>query len=83
MPTATLTSKGQITIPAELRSRLHLRPGDQVDFWEGETSDLVLTPRKRSLDDFFGTLHSDATPLSVEQMDEVAGAGATAQAGLA
>ena len=81
MPTATLTSKGQITIPAELRARLHLEAGDQLDFWEDETSTLLLTPRKRRLDDFFGVLHSDAEPLSIGDIDEVIGAAAT-QAGL-
>ncbi|MGH9319634.1 MAG: AbrB/MazE/SpoVT family DNA-binding domain-containing protein [Vicinamibacteria bacterium] len=31
---ATLTSKGQITIPAKLRERLGLKPGQQLDFDE-------------------------------------------------
>ena len=81
MPTATLTSKGQITIPAELRVRMHLQPGDQLDFWESNTSQLLLAPRKRSLDDFFGVLQSDAAPLSVEEMDDVIGEAVT-KAGL-
>jgi AbrB family looped-hinge helix DNA binding protein len=29
---ATLTSKGQITIPIEIRRRLGLKPGQQLDF---------------------------------------------------
>ena len=38
MTRATLTSKGQITIPKKVREALGLRPGDQVDFevMEGE-----------------------------------------------
>ena len=31
---ATLTSKGQITIPVHVRKRLHLKPGDILEFDE-------------------------------------------------
>jgi AbrB family looped-hinge helix DNA binding protein len=32
MTTATLTSKGQITIPALVRAELNVGPGDRVEF---------------------------------------------------
>lgn len=32
MPVATLTAKGQIVIPAEIRARHELTPGTQVEF---------------------------------------------------
>ena len=32
MPTATLTSKGQTTIPREIRNFLNLKPGDKLEF---------------------------------------------------
>jgi len=36
MSTATVTTKGQITIPAEVRRRLGLETGDRVEFVEIE-----------------------------------------------
>jgi AbrB family looped-hinge helix DNA binding protein len=36
MATAAVTSKGQITIPAEVRKKLGLKTGDRVRFIEGE-----------------------------------------------
>jgi len=32
MPTATLTSKGQLTLPRRVREHLRVRTGDTVDF---------------------------------------------------
>lgn len=34
MPSAKITSKGQITIPKAVRDRLGLRPGDEIEFAE-------------------------------------------------
>jgi len=46
MPAATLTEKGQIVIPAEIRTRYHLTPGTQVEFVdEGGTIRLVVRRR--------------------------------------
>ena len=42
---ATLTSKGQITIPAELRARLGLKDGDKVEFYFDARDRLMLRPR--------------------------------------
>ena len=46
MAAATLTSKGQITIPKDVRERLGLRPGDEIDFVEDKAGFRV---RKRIL----------------------------------
>ena len=46
MPAATLTEKGQIVIPAEIRARHGLTPGTQVEFVdEGGTIRLVVRRR--------------------------------------
>ena len=39
---STLTSKGQITLPAELRRRWGLKPGDRVDFTLQDDGRVVL-----------------------------------------
>ena len=46
MPAATLTEKGQIVIPAEIRARYELTPGTQVEFVdEGGMIRLVIRRR--------------------------------------
>jgi len=46
---ATVTSKGQVTIPKEIRTLLHIRTNDKVDFvLDGEQ--VVLVPVKTLLD---------------------------------
>jgi AbrB family looped-hinge helix DNA binding protein len=40
---SNVTTKGQVTIPAEIRSRFHIRPNDRVDFFvDGER--IIITP---------------------------------------
>jgi antitoxin PrlF len=48
MPTSTLTSKGQITLPKTIRDRLGVETGDQIDFVANERGDVVV--RAVSLD---------------------------------
>lgn len=36
-----ITSKGQVTIPKRIRERLHVAPGDQVDFVEEDGAVVV------------------------------------------
>jgi len=53
--TATVSSKGQITIPAWARRRLGIGPGDRVVLRE-EEGRLVLEPAVRSVRDLRGAL---------------------------
>jgi len=70
MPTSTLTSRGQTTIPKSIREALHLQPGDQVEFiLEGD--EVVLRRAGADLTALDGMLdRSDREPVSVEAMDE-------------
>ena len=45
--TATITSKGQLTLPAEIRRRWDLRAGDQIAFEISGKSTGTFAPRRR------------------------------------
>ena len=69
MSVATLTSKGQITIPAAVREDMGLSQGDRVVF-ERMKDGYLMTPSPRRIDrlaGFFGPYQGE--PVTVEQMD--------------
>lgn len=57
MATATLTSKGQITLPREIRDFLRLGTGDRVDFVVEGGDRVLLRPTRRRLAELRGMLH--------------------------
>lgn len=71
MPTATITSKGQITLPKAVREHLHVDQGDRVEFVV-ETDGAVQVRRLGgSAKRLFGLVQRpEAEPLGVEEMDE-------------
>src|SRR5215471_8533208 len=54
MAIATLTSKGQITIPAQVRDALGLEAGDRVEFVEQEKGQFAIIPATRSVRELKG-----------------------------
>jgi antitoxin PrlF len=72
MPSATLTSKGQITIPKAVRDRLGLEAGDQIEFvFEAPGDRVVLRPGNRDPAGLRGLLHAPGRrPVSLREMDE-------------
>jgi antitoxin PrlF len=71
MVVATLTSKGQMTLPKAIRERLGLKPGDQVELTPTEDGRVVMSPRRRlSVRDLFGMLPSHGVSVSIDEMDE-------------
>ena len=71
MPIATLTSKGQVTIPAALRERLGLKAGDRVDFTLAPDGKVLLTPQRTPFEKLCGVLGGRrGQPASVREMDE-------------
>lgn len=56
MVTATLTSKGQITIPKAIRDALNLQAGDRLAFSLAGDKQALLQPITASVDDVYGVL---------------------------
>lgn len=57
MATATVTSKGQITIPVDVRNRLQIAAGDRVEFVEtspGRFEIVAATQSVKALKGLFG-----------------------------
>lgn len=73
MPTATVTSKGQITLPKDVREELHLKEGDQVVFEKVEGR-YVLRPQNINIMDLAGILHRPGEKaMTLREMDEALG----------
>jgi len=72
MPVATLTSKGQLVIPKEIREYLHLQPGDRLDFLIRDDGDVVLRPAVTDVRELKGLLHQPGRPpVSLPAMQHV------------
>lgn len=55
---AKITSKGQTTIPQEIRELLHVKPGDFI-IWESISNDTVQVRRAQALDrDYLSAVES-------------------------
>jgi len=72
MPTAKLTSKGQLTLPKRVREHLGLSAGDRVEFRLEDQGSARVLPATRKARELLGILSpaGKKNPLSVAQMDE-------------
>ena len=69
--TITLSSKGQVVIPKEIRDELHWQAGTQlalVSSASGVTLKALPTKSGRKLEDLFGMLKHDGPPLSTAEL---------------
>ena len=71
---ATITSKGQLTLPKEIRDRLGLVTGSKLDFVVQADGALFVRPQRRGAADLFGLLHDpDRAASTVKQMNQAVG----------
>lgn len=81
MSTATLSSKGQITIPVAVRAALGLSTGDKVEFIQTEDGHFELIAATLPISALKGILGKPKKSLTIEEMNDViAAAGASAGA---
>ena len=66
---ATLTSKGQTTIPKEIRDSLHMKTGDRMTFTLMPDATVVMRLKSKKLTELAGTLHKKGRkPVPVDQL---------------
>jgi AbrB family looped-hinge helix DNA binding protein len=70
MAESTLTSKGQVTVPREIRDRLGLESGDKLAFTLLSDGTVVMRAKTRRLIDLAGSLTRPGQPkVSIREMD--------------
>ncbi|MGI9283604.1 MAG: AbrB/MazE/SpoVT family DNA-binding domain-containing protein [Endozoicomonas sp.] len=71
MSTSSITSKGQITIPSDLRAKFQLQPGDKILFEEKEGV-ITLTPLSDDIEALGGCLANltNGRKASMEDMEQ-------------
>ena len=71
MALATLTTKGQVTIPKKIRESLKLHTGDKIEITLTAKREAIIRPISKKVDDVFCKLHkSGRKPVSVEEFDK-------------
>ncbi len=68
MASATITSKGQITLPKSVRERLGIEAGDRVEFVESEQGFLVV-PTTRDIRSLKGIVGRPKKPVTIDDMN--------------
>ena len=70
MPSAKLTSKGQITVPKEVREALRLQNGDRLAFRIRDDGTVLVEPETLDLMSLRGSVRTAVKGVTVEGMDE-------------
>jgi AbrB family looped-hinge helix DNA binding protein len=80
MTTATISSKGQITIPANVRQSLNVDAGDRVEFVQVEPGQYLFVAANRSVTELKGMFGKAKKIVSIDDMNRaIASRGASAR----
>lgn len=67
MKAYTITPKGQVTIPVEIREKLKLYPGDKITY-EDTAAGILIKPAKKDMIADFGSLKGCEHPENLEEI---------------
>jgi len=69
---STITSKGQVTIPKNIRDSLHLLNGDKVEFIRNEADEIIIKPITKKSNEIAGILkqYAKKETVSIEDMNQ-------------
>lgn len=71
MALATVTTKGQVTIPKTIREALKLQTGDKIEIIVTDKREAIIRPVSKKVDDIFCKLHQpDKKAVSLEAMND-------------
>jgi antitoxin PrlF len=68
-----VTSKGQVTIPEEIRRQYHLQAGEQIEWKVTESGTIEVRRSGGSLEDLVKILPRPERALTLEEMDQAVG----------
>jgi AbrB family looped-hinge helix DNA binding protein len=70
MITASITSKGQVTIPKSIRDSLKVTTGDKISFIVSEDGEVIIKPLAKKAAEVFGLLTAvSRKAMSTEEID--------------
>ena len=70
MTTATITSKGQVTIPKDVRTRLGVDTGDRVEFVEIQEGVFQIMAATQDVQVLKGIVPKPKNPVTIEDMNQ-------------
>ena len=71
MSTATLTTKGQITIPVAVRASLGLETGSKVEFIKADNGQYLMMAATSPVQALKGLLRKPESVISIEKMNDI------------
>lgn len=73
---ATLTSKGQLTVPKPIRDQLRLHAGDRLEFLVQESGHVEMIPKRNSMTTLKRIVPPPVTGVTLEDMERAIASGA-------